>query len=132
MLMTRASKEAIVLTIENFWDWMALFDNGVEDEIEFELNAEILDVFFPDWDLYVDETNPFGSLNMEDINAIKVLHILIATDVKEIEDLEGEGIYEVVGCKCDLSEEGEDTSFEAFLNCTGIATFKVTPNHPVP
>ena len=50
MLMTRANKETIVLTIENTVDYLDLFDNGVEDEISFDLNAEVLDVFFPDWD----------------------------------------------------------------------------------
>ena len=44
--MTRA-KETVVMTIENMWDWMELFDNGDEDEIELELDAENLDVFFP-------------------------------------------------------------------------------------
>ena len=93
------------MTIKNMWDWMELFDNGVEDEIELELDAENLDVFFPDWDTYIDEDNPFGSLKMEDINAIKTLHILIADDVQEVEDLEGEGTYDVVSCNCELADQ---------------------------
>ena len=48
MLIDRPNMETILMTIENFWDWMDLFDNGKEDEITFELNAEILDCFFPD------------------------------------------------------------------------------------
>ncbi len=66
MLMTRANKETIVITVKNFWDWMNLFDNGALDEIEFDLDTENLDVFFPDWDTYIDEDNPFASLKMED------------------------------------------------------------------
>ena len=136
MLMTRA-KETVVLTIENFWDWMELFDNGVDDEIEFDLDAEILDVFFPDWDTYIDEDDPYGSLKMEDIKAIKTFHILIADDVQEVEDLEGEGFYDVLHCDCDLAEKpvkegGNEPELEAFLSYTGTATFKITPNHPVP
>ncbi len=137
MLMTRANKETIVITVENFWDWMDLFDNGALDEIEFDLDAENLDVFFPDWDTYIDEGNPFGSLKMEDIKAIKTLHILIATDVQELEDLEGEGFYDVVGCECKLADKvinevGDEPTFEDFLDYTGNATFKITPNHPEP
>ena len=137
MLLTRANKETIVITVENFWDWMDLFDNGALDEIEFDLDSESLDAFFPDWDTYVDENNPFGSLKMEDIKAIKTLHILIATDVQELEDLEGEGFYDVVGCECELADKaikevGDEPTFEDFLDYTGNATFKITPNHPEP
>ena len=137
MLLTRANKETIVITVENFWDWMDLFDNGALDEIEFDLDAENLDAFFPDWDSYVDENNPFDSLKMEDIKAIKTLHILIATDVQELEDLEGEGFYDVVSCECELADKainevGDEPTFEDFLDYTGNATFKITPNHPEP
>ena len=138
MLLTRANKETIVITVENFWDWMDLFDNGALDEIEFDLDAESLDAFFPDWDNYVDENNPFGSLKMEDIKAIKTLHILIATDVQELEDLEGEGFYDVVGCECDLANtalnqvDAQEPDFEDFQDYTGTVTFKITPDHPEP
>lgn len=137
MLITRANKETIVITVENFRDWMDLFDNGVLDEIEFDLDAENLDAFFPNWDTYVDEDNPFGTLKIKDIKAIKSLHILIATDVQELEDLEGEGFYDVVGCECELADKvikdkGDEPTFDAFLDYTGNATFKITPNHPEP
>lgn len=137
MLMTRANKETVIMTIENMWDWMELFDNGVEDEIELELDAENLDVFFPDWDTYIDEDNPFRSLKMEDIKAIKTFHILIADDVQEVEDLEGEGTYDVINCKCELADqairdEGGEPNLESFLSYTGMVNFKITPNHPLP
>ena len=90
MLLSRAGN-TIVITIETFWDWMDLFDNGVADEISFDLDAEILDAFFPDWDTYVDSDRPFESLKMDDLKQIDTIHILIATDVQEVEDLEGEG-----------------------------------------
>lgn len=137
MLIERANKEAIVMTIENFWDWMDLFDNGVEDEIVLELDAENLDAFFPDWDTYIDEDNPFSSLKMEEVKAIKTIQIMIASDVKEIDDLEGEGFYNVIRCECELGdgaikEEGDEPTFEAFLEYTGSVAFKISPNHPVP
>ena len=135
MLIDRGGN-TIVITVENFWDWMDLFDNGKEDEITFELNAEILDVFFPDWDTYIDEDSPFESLKMEDIKKIETIHIKSAEDVPEVEGLDGEGMYNVVGGECYLMakdpETGEERGFEAFLDFTGTATFKITPNHPVP
>ncbi len=135
MLIDREDNK-IVITVENFWDWMDLFDNGKEDEITFELNAEILDVFFPDWDTYIDEESPFESLKMEDIKKIETIHILIAEDVPEVEGLDGEGMYDVVGGECYLlakdPESGEERSFEEFLDYTGVVTFKIKPDHPVP
>ena len=137
MLISRAGN-TIVITIENFWDWMDLFDNGVADEISFDLDAEILDAFFPDWDTYVDSDNPFESLKMDDLKQIDTIHILIATDVQEVEDLEGEGFYNVVGCECDLANtaldqvDAEQPDFEDFLDYTGTVTFKITPDHPEP
>ena len=136
MLISRGGN-TIVITIETFWDWMDLFDNGVADEISFDLDAEILDAFFPDWDTYVDSDKPFESLKMDDLKQIDTIHILIATDVQEVEDLEGEGFYNVVGCECDLANNvldqfGEAPDFEDFLDYTGTVTFKITPDHPEP
>ena len=137
MLISRAGN-TIVITMENFWDWMDLFDNGVADEISFDLDAEILDAFFPDWDTYVDSDRPFESLKMDDLKQIDTIHILIATDVQEVEDLEGEGFYNVVGCECDLANtaldqvDAEQPDFEDFLDYTGTVTFKITPDHPEP
>ena len=135
MLISRGGN-TIVITIENLWDWMDLFDNGVSNEISFDLDAEILDSFFPDWDTYVDSDHPFESLKMEDVKSINAIHILIAKDVQEVEDLEGEGMYDVVGGECYLlaqnPETGEDRNFEDFLDYTGTVTFKITPNHPEP
>ena len=137
MLLSRAGN-TIVITIETFWDWMDLFDNGVADEISFDLDAEILDAFFPDWDTYVDSDRPFESLKMDDLKQIDTIHILIATDVQEVEDLEGEGFYNVVACECDLANtaldqvDAEQPDFEDFLDYTGTVTFKITPDHPEP
>ena len=136
MLISRGDN-TIVITIENFWDWMDLFDNGVSNEISFDLDAEILDAFFPDWDTYVDSDNPFESLKMEDLKQIDTLHIKIATDVQDVEDLEGEGVYNVVGCECNLAnaeleQVDAEPDFEDFLDYTGTVTFKITPDHPEP
>lgn len=136
MLISRDGN-TIVITVENFWDWMDLFDNDVADEISFDLDAEILDAFFPEWDTYVDSDNPFESLKMEDLKQIDTIHIKIATDVQDVEDLEGEGIYKVVGCECNLAnaeleQVDAEPDFEDFLDYTGTVTFKITPDHPEP
>ena len=58
MLISRGGN-TIVIEVETFWDWMDLFNYGVEDGILFELDVEILDAFFPDWDTYLDSEIPF-------------------------------------------------------------------------
>ena len=71
MLISRAGN-TIVITIENFWDWMDLFDNGVADEISFDLDAEILDAFFPDWsNITFRNITCIGSKQAVDIQGLK-------------------------------------------------------------
>lgn len=119
----------IVITVEYYWDWQDLFGNGKENEITFELNAEVLDAFFPDWDTYIDEQNPFESLKMEDIKRIDTVHFQIAEDIPGLEDIAREGMYDIVGGDCHLfaqdPETGEDRNFREFLDFTGTATFKI-------
>lgn len=135
MLISR-EENTIFVTIENTLEYSDLFANDVEDEFLFELDAEVLDVFFPDWDTYIDESHPFESLRMEDINAIKTIDIQFATDFQDVEVFYGEGIYDVVSCECDLANTeqmqiNERPDFVDFLNNTGKVTFKITPNRPV-
>lgn len=132
MLLARANDEAIVITIENLEDWMEFFDNGVVDEITFDLEAEILDVFFPNWNTYIDPKDPFWSLKLEDINAIKIIIILFARDVLELEDINGESFYDVISCDCNLGntviEDGGDVpTYRDFLDFAGTVTFKIAP-----
>ena len=52
-----------------------------------------------------------------------------------IDDMGGEGFYDVVECKFDLVKEyieeyGEDQNCERFLDLVGIVTFKVTTDLP--
>ena len=102
MLMTRAGKETVVMTIENMWDWMELFDNGLDNEIRFEIDGDNLESFCPNWESYIDQDNPFDSLRVEDAKQIKSLHILLT---EKLADLDGEGFYDVVDCKFDLVKE---------------------------
>jgi len=137
MLMTRENKETVMLLIENELDYLDLFANNVndEDEFSFDLNAEVLDVFFPDWDTYIDEDSPFESLRIEDVETIKVIDIQIASDFQKIDDY-GTGVYDVVSCECCLANvkqerPEEQADFMDFLNNTGKVTFKITPNRPI-
>ena len=74
---------------------------------------------------------------MEDLKQIDTIHIKIASDVQDVEDLEGEGVYKVVGCECNLAnaeleQVDAEPDFEDFLDYTGTVTFKITPDHPEP
>ena len=101
--MARANKETSVITVENFWDWMIQFDYGALDVIDFD--SEDLDAFFSDWDTYVDQDNSSGSLKMDDIKSIQFLHVLTATDVKELKNLECDDLYDAVSYECELADK---------------------------
>lgn len=131
MIISRV-KDQIILTAEDTFDWMELFDNGLENEIMFEVDGDNLEFFCPDWETYIDQDKPFDSLRVEDVKQIKSLHILLAPN---IDDMGGEGFYDVVECKFDLvkeyiEEDGEDPNYERFLDLVGTVTFKVNPDLP--
>lgn len=132
MLLTRANKGAIVITIEDFADWTDIFDNEFQNEISFDLDNEILDVFFPIWETYIDSNNPFWTLRQEDVSEIKTIIILIASDAPELKDFKGEGIYNVIKSDCDLGntvieDGGDEPTYRDFLDFAGTVTFKITP-----
>ena len=131
MLISRA-KDQLIITAEDTFDWMEIFDCGLDNKIMFQVDGDNLDLFCPDWETYIDQEKPFDSLRVDDVKQIKSLHILLAPN---IEDMGGEGFYDVVECKFELvkeyiEEDGEEPNYERFLNLVGTVTFKVTPDLP--
>ena len=131
MIISRVNDQ-ITITAEDTFDWMEIFDNGLENEILFEVDGDNLEFFFPNWESYIDQDNPFDSLRVDEVKQIKSIHILLADNLA---NLEGEGFYDVVECKFDLvkeyiEEDGEEPSYERFLDLVGTVHFKVTPDLP--
>ena len=131
MIISRV-KDQIILTAEDTFDWMELFDCGLENEIMFEVDGDNLEFFCPGWETHIDQDKPFDSLRIDDVKQIKSLHILLAPN---IDDMGGEGFYDVVDCKFDLvkeyiEEDGEEPNYEKFLDFVGTVSFKVTPDLP--
>ena len=131
MLISRA-KDQLIITAEDTFDWMEIFDCGLDNKIMFQVDGDNLDLFCPDWETYIDQEKPFDSLRVDDVKQIKSLHILLAPN---IEDMGGEGFYDVEECKFELvkeyiEEDGEEPNYERFLNLVGTVTFKVTPDLP--
>ena len=131
MLISRA-KDQLIITAEDTFDWMEIFDCGLDNKIMFQVDGDNLDLFCPDWETYIDQEKPFDSLRVDDVKQIKSLHILLAPN---IEDMGGEGFYDVEECKFELvkeyiEEDGEEPNYERFLKLVGTVTFKVTPDLP--
>lgn len=131
MLLSR-SKDQLIITVENTFDWMDLFDSGIDNGIMFEVDGDNLEFFCPDWEIYIDHNKPFDTLRIDDVKQIKSLDIMLAPN---IEDMGGEGFYDVVKCKFELTkeyieEDGEEPNYDRFLDLVGTVTFKVTPDLP--
>ena len=131
MLISRA-KDQLIITAEDTFDWMEIFDCGLDNKIMFEVDGDNLEFFCPDWETYIDQEKPFDSLRVDDVKQIKSLHILLAPN---IEDMGGEGFYDVEESKLELvkeyiEEDGEEPNYERFLDLVGTVTFKVTPDLP--
>lgn len=129
------SKEngALIITAEDSFDWMELFDQGTENEFVLELDEETLDLLCPQWRENLDEQKPFECLSDDLIKDIKYIHIIFT---EKLEDLEGEGIYEVVEHKIDPADQAYrdefdiEPEYEQFQHLAGMAIFKVTPDLP--
>lgn len=131
MLISRA-KDQLIITVEDIFEWMELFDNGLDNELMFELDGDNLEFFCPGWESYIDKDKPFDTLKVEDATQVKCINIMIA---EGLENLDGEGMYEVVSGKFELAkevieEEGDDPNYDAFLSYVGNVTYKVTPDLP--
>lgn len=131
MLLSR-SKDQLIITVENTFDWMDLFDSGIDNGIMFEVDGDNLEFFCPDWEIYIDHNKPFDTLRIDDVKQIKSLDIMLAPN---IEDMGGEGFCDVVKCKFELTkeyfeEDGEEPNYDRFLDLVGTVTFKVTPDLP--
>lgn len=131
MIISRV-RDQLIITAEDTFDWMEIFDSGIDNDITFEVDSENLEFLCPGWESYIDQDKPFDSLRVDDAMQIKSLHILLAPN---IDDMGGEGFYDVVECKFDLVKEyieqdGEEPNYEMFLNLVGTVSFKVTPNLP--
>ena len=132
MIISRTNDQ-LIITAEDTFDWMELFDSGIDNNITFEVDGDNLEFFCPGWETYIDQDKPFDSLRVDDAMQIKSIHILMADNLA---NLEGEGFYDVVACKFDLvkeyiEEDSEEPNYERFLELVGTVTFKVTPDLPV-
>lgn len=123
MDMIRANRETVFIYMQHEWDLTNLFRGRAADEIVLELDDLTLTTFFPDCYTYINKNddNPFASLKMEDIRAIKTLCI----KTPQSESLDRTDNYNVVSC--DLNYDVG--SFYKYIS--GYVTFKVTPNHPL-
>ena len=127
MDMIRANRETVFICMQREWDWTNLFRGRAADEIVLEFDVLTLSTFFPDYYTYINKNddNPFASLKMEDIRAIKTLCI----KAPQSESLDRTDIYNVVSC--DLNYDVERLKLLGYGYISGYVTFKVTPNHPL-
>ena len=127
MDMIRANRETVFIYMQHEWDLTNLFRGRAADEIVLELDDLTLTTFFPDCYTYINKNddNPFASLKMEDIRAIKTLCI----KTPQSESLDRTDIYNVVSC--DLNYDVESVKLLGYGYISGYVTFKVTPNHPL-
>ena len=137
MLISRIDNQ-LLINVQDVFEWMEIFDSGLVNEIQINLDEDNLDAFFPDWRNYIDKENPFESLKFDDLEQIESIKILLASELKDIQgdDLtDGEGVYEVTkfqyGNGYDEEEDGEaEDMYQVFLMYPGMITFTVKPDLP--
>lgn len=137
MLISKMNNQ-ILINVQDVFEWMEIFDFGLVNEIQINLDEDNIDAFFPGWRNYIDKENPFESLRFNEIEKIKYIRILLASELKDIQgdDLtDGEGVYEVTkyqygnGYAVGENRESEDI-YQDFLMFPGMITFTVKPDLP--
>jgi len=132
MIISRV-KDQIILTAEDTFDWMELFDCGLDNQFNLELDEDTLDLLCPQWRDGFDEQKPFDCMKDDLIKDIKQIHVIFT---ENLDDQEGDGIYEVVESKLEAADHvyreefGIEPEYEHFQHLAGVAIFKVTPDLP--
>lgn len=136
MLLARIDDQLNII-VHDIFEWMEIFDSGLVNEIEINVDEDNLDTFFPRWRTYIDEERPYETLKIEDYKQIKKISIVMATELKDIRGdklTEGEGVYEVIDYRFDFGldedEIEEEEPFASFLRYTGLITYTVKPDLP--
>ena len=137
MLISKIDNQ-LLINVQDVFEWMEIFDSGLVNEIQINLDEDNIDAFFPGWRNYIDKENPFESLKFDELEKIKSIKILLASELKDIQgdDLtDGEGVYEVIkyqyGNGYDEEEDGEpEDMYQVFLMYPGMITFTVKPDLP--
>lgn len=80
MIISRTNDQ-LIITAEDTFDWMELFDSGIDNDITFEVDGDNLEFFCPDWETYIDHNKPFDSLRVDDAKQIKSLNIMLAPNI---------------------------------------------------
>lgn len=53
MIISRTNDQ-LIITAEDTFDWMELFDSGIDNNITFEVDGDNLEFFCHDWESYFD------------------------------------------------------------------------------
>ena len=137
MLISKMDNQ-ILINVQDVFEWMEIFDSGLVNEIQINLDEDNIDAFFPGWRNYIDKEKPFESLKFDDLEQIKSIRILLPSELKDIQGDElsdGEGVYEVAeyryGNGYEEEEDGESADiYHDFLMYPGMITFTVKPDLP--
>lgn len=125
--------ETLIFTAEDSFDWMELFDCGLDNQFILELDEDTLDLLCPQWRDGFDEQKPFVCLKDDLIKDIKQVQVIFT---ENLDDQDGEGIYEVVESKLEAADHVYreefriEPEYEHFQHLAGVAIFKVSPDLP--
>jgi len=59
MIISRTNDQ-LIITAEDTFDWMELFDSGIDNNITFEVDGDNLEFFCHDWESYFDQKMCLG------------------------------------------------------------------------
>lgn len=125
----------LFIIIEDKLEWFMLRDATGDGSLEIDIDATNFDVFFPEWEEYVNPIDIFGTLHNDDAFRFETLEVIFRNGVTD----EGEGEYGIEKIELvtpnyppeDIDPEFADDTYSV-EDCDGIAQVTLHLNPPAP
>lgn len=126
MLISRIDNQ-LLINDQDVFEWMEIFDSGLVNEIQINLNEGNMDFFYPNWRKLYDPDSLADTLDESKADRFGSIRVTIADNVKF---RDGEGEYEVESFAIAFPVDDRQDCIDIPLGAKALARifYKVTPD----
>ena len=126
MLISRIDNQ-LLINDQDVFEWMEIFDSGLVNEIQINLDEDNMEFFYPNWRTLYNPGNLADSLDESKTDRFGSIRVTIAESVKF---RDGEGEYEVGSFAITFPVDDRQDCIDIPLGAKALARifYKVTPD----